>query len=83
MTEPNTNTAPVSGAWRGIPYSALRSLVHQVPLDLSTERPVPYSDAQPNYAVIMIEVEQTTVHLHDFLTEVPIDRAQPRYTEAS
>ena len=73
---------PVSGAWRGIPYSALRSLVHQVPLDFETERPVPYSHAQPNYAVILIEDGQITVHLHDFLSDTPIDRDQPRYSEA-
>ena len=53
------------------------------PLDFATERPVPYCDAQPNYAVILIEDEQTTVHLHEFLSEVPIDRDQPRYTPMS
>ncbi len=50
---------PVSGSWRGIPYSALCSLVHQVPLDLVTEHPIPYDHAPPAYNVILLDGEDT------------------------
>ena len=65
---------PVSGSWRGIPFSALRSTNHQVPLEFLTDIPaddtripVPKSDEPPTYAVILIDPDKTVVHLHDFL----------------
>jgi 3',5'-cyclic AMP phosphodiesterase CpdA len=60
---------PVTGGWRGIPFSALRATVHQVPLDLVTPRPVPYSLEPPAYALIFLEDDRTLVHFHDFLLE--------------
>jgi 3',5'-cyclic AMP phosphodiesterase CpdA len=73
---------PVSGSWRGIPYSALRSLVHQVPLDLVTESPVPYDHAPPAYNVILLDGEDTVVHHHEFLDVTPLPRDLERYTKA-
>jgi Icc protein len=70
---------PVSGSWMGIPFSALRSTAHQVPLDMVTVDKVPYSKAAPQYGVIMIDERQTTVHLHDFLTDVPLPPMRERY----
>jgi hypothetical protein len=70
---------PVSGSWMGIPFSALRSTAHQVPLDMVTVDKVPYSEAAPQYGVIMIDERQTTVHLHDFLTDVPLPPMRERY----
>ena len=70
---------PVSGSWHGIPYSALRATAHQVPLDFGDRRKVPYSLEPPAYAVITIEAEQTTVHLHDFLDKSAIPADQERY----
>ena len=60
---------PVSGSWRGIPFSGVRSTVHQVKLDLREGDKVRYSEAGPQYAVILLDDAQTTVHLHDYLTE--------------
>lgn len=74
---------PVSGSWRGIPFSALRSTVHQVPLDFATKRKVPYSYEPPAYAVIFLEPEQTLVHFHDYLDESSVPDGMPRSVAAS
>ena len=64
---------PVSGTWRGIPFSALRSTNHQVPLDLDerlsleASGKVPKIDEPAGYAVILIEDERVVVHQHDLL----------------
>ncbi len=60
---------PVSGSWRGVPFSALRSTVHQVALDWETEYPVPYTLETPGYNVIFLEPDKTVVHHHDFLDD--------------
>ena len=73
---------PVSGSWRGIPYAALCSLVHQVPLDFVTERPVPYDHAPPAYNVILLDGEDTVVHHHAFLDTSRLPPGQARYTKA-
>ncbi len=73
---------PVSGSWRGIPYSALRSLVHQVPLDLVTQSPVPYDHAPPAYNVILLDGEDTVVHHHEFLDASRLPPGTERYTKA-
>jgi len=70
---------PVSGSWQGIPFSGVRSTVHQVPFDLQVRDEVPYSGAAPQYAVIFLEEMQTTVHLHDYLTEVALPGDVERY----
>ncbi len=74
---------PVSGSWRGIPYAALRSLVHQVPFDLVTESPVPYDHAPPAYNVIFLNGQDTVVHHHEFLDESRLPPGTERYTKAS
>ena len=58
---------PVCGSWRGIPYSTMRGLNHQVPLDLYTPSPVPKSLEPPAYAVVFLSPDQVTVHFHDYL----------------
>lgn len=58
---------PACGNWRGISWSTMRGLNHQVPFDLNTISPVPKSHEPPAYAVIFIEDDQVTVHFHDFL----------------
>ncbi len=73
---------PVSGSWRGIPYSALRSLVHQVPFDLVTESPVPYDLAPPAYNMILLDDQNTVVHHHEFLDASRLPADQERYTKA-
>jgi 3',5'-cyclic AMP phosphodiesterase CpdA len=58
---------PVCGSWRGIPFSTMRGLNHQVPFDLETVAPVPKSHEPPAYAVVFIDDSQVTVHFHDYL----------------
>lgn len=60
---------PVCGSWRGIPFSTMRALNHQVPFDLHTVHPVPKSHEPPAYAVVFLGSDQVTVHFHDFLDQ--------------
>lgn len=66
---------PVCGSWRGIPFSTMRGLNHQVPFDLQTVDRVPKSHEPPAYAVVFLSGDQTTVHFHDYLDKrVPVLR---------
>jgi 3',5'-cyclic-AMP phosphodiesterase len=56
----------ISGQWRGIPFSALPSLNHQLPLVGQSITTV-YSDEPPMYAVVLIEGDRTIVHADAFL----------------
>jgi 3',5'-cyclic AMP phosphodiesterase CpdA len=66
---------PVSGAWRGIPFSAPKGTAHQVALDFIAVSPVPKTREAPTYAVILLGAEETVVHLHDYLDRSLIDGA--------
>lgn len=58
---------PIFGSWRGIPFSTMRGTNHQVSLDLIRRDDVPGSHEPPQYAVVLLQEESVTVHLHDFL----------------
>jgi 3',5'-cyclic AMP phosphodiesterase CpdA len=58
---------PVSGSWRGIPFSMLPGTNHQVALDFDTVSPVPKSLEPPGYGVVFVTPESVVVHTHDFL----------------
>ncbi len=58
---------PVCGSWKGLPYSTMRGLNHQVPFDLVTSYPVPKSHEPPAYAVAFVDLDRVVVHFHDFL----------------
>ncbi len=73
---------PVSGSWRGIPYSALRSTVHQVPLDFGVKRSMPYCFEPPAYNVILISEDLTVVHHHDYLNREIVPPGTERYSAA-
>ncbi len=73
---------PVSGSWRGIPYSALRSTVHQVPLDFGDKRSMPYSFEPPAYNVILICDDLTVVHHHDYMNREIVTPGTERYSAA-
>lgn len=68
---------PVTGSWRGIPYSAVRGTNHQIMLDMKTQvtngshlpLPVPKNHEPPSYAVVLLSADTTAVHYHDFLDE--------------
>jgi 3',5'-cyclic AMP phosphodiesterase CpdA len=74
---------PVSGSWRGIPYASLRSLVHQVRLDLVTETLEFFERTPPAYNVIILNGEDTVVHHHEFLEVRRLPADEDRYTKAS
>lgn len=62
---------PVSGSWRGIPFSALRGTNHQSWLAFEDTRKNICSLEPPAYAVIFIDAERTIVHYHDYLDASP------------
>lgn len=62
---------PVSGSWRGIPFSALPGTLHQVALDFDQPPFIVYSHERPGYALIDITDQQTVVHLQDFIDTGP------------
>ena len=60
----------ISGQWRGIPFSALPSLNHQLPLVGGSVETV-YSDEPPMYAAVLIEDGMTAVHSDAYLHRKP------------
>lgn len=58
---------PISGSWRGIPFTTLRGTNHQVGLDFETDGETPGSHEPPAYAIVFIDPDQVVVHFHDFL----------------
>ncbi len=56
----------ISGSWRGITYSALPGINHQLPL-VSGSVPTIYSDEPPMYSVIHLNKNQITVHSDAFM----------------
>ncbi len=64
----------ISGQWRGIGFSALPSLNHQLPLAGSSSATV-YSDEPPMYAAIHLDAEQITVNADAFLNRLPLPEA--------
>ena len=58
----------IFGNWRGISYSCMRGLNHQVALDLSgDESRISGQFESPAYGVVLLSDDQITVHLHDFM----------------
>lgn len=63
---------PVFGNWRGISFSCMRGLNHQLALDLNApETSVPGSFEQPAYGVVLADQDQIVVHMHEFLDRSP------------
>lgn len=58
---------PVSGSWRGIPFSALRGTNHQSWLDFAETRRNITSLEPPAYGIIFLSDDMTVVHAHDYL----------------
>jgi Icc protein len=65
---------PVSGTWRGIGFSAVPGLNHQLPL-VGASVPTVYSDEPPMYAVVLIESGDVVVHSDAFLSRKPAQMA--------
>lgn len=62
---------PVSGSWRGIPFSASPSTLHQVALDFDTPPFIVYSHERPAYAILDLQSDTTVVHIQDFTDDGP------------
>ncbi|MEZ5728424.1 MAG: phosphodiesterase [Burkholderiaceae bacterium] len=62
---------PVSGSWRGIPFSTVYGTNHQVALDLDPDaRLIPGSHEPPAYAVVLMSGDSVVVHTHSYTTQV-------------
>lgn len=60
----------IFGNWRGLSFSCMRGLNHQVALDLSSD--VIQGDlAQPAYGVVLADADRLVVHMHEFASRVP------------
>lgn len=58
---------PIWGNWRGISYSCMRGLNHQVALDLDAgPAKIKGNFEPPAYGVVLLTEDQVTVHMHDF-----------------
>jgi 3',5'-cyclic AMP phosphodiesterase CpdA len=64
----------ISGQWRGMSYSALPGLNHQLPL-VGGSVPTIYSDEPAMYSVVYVNGEQITVH-SDALYRAPAQMAE-------
>ena len=57
---------PISGCWKGIPFSTLAATNHQVPLEFSAAPPGPdapeFTYEEPAYNLVFMDADQTTVH---------------------
>ncbi|MEM6312294.1 MAG: hypothetical protein AAF754_19905 [Pseudomonadota bacterium] len=55
------------GTWRGISYSYMRGLNHQVALDLQAPaEQISGNFEPPAYGVVLLSDDQVTIHLNDF-----------------
>ena len=63
---------PMSGVWRGIPFSSHRSMMLQCALDLVVEDHVPAIREEPQYAVVLTDDDRTVVHYHDFAAQADL-----------
>lgn len=62
----------ISGNWRGISYSCMRGLNHQVALDLRGGETAIVGDlAEPAYGVVLLDENTVIVHMHTFANRSP------------
>jgi 3',5'-cyclic-AMP phosphodiesterase len=62
---------PISGSWRGIPFSTLRGTNHQVAFDLDPKGQHLASHEPPAYGVVLMTDDGVVVHTHDYLDASP------------
>ncbi|GEA59127.1 phosphodiesterase [Vibrio comitans] len=60
---------PIAGQWRGIAFSTLRGMNHQVRLDLHDKHMIQGNFEEPQYCVVLLENDRTLVHYHDYMYE--------------
>jgi hypothetical protein len=62
----------IFGNWRGVSFSCMRGLNHQVALDLNPETTnVPGDLAQPAYGVVLLSKDLVVAHMCEFATTSP------------
>lgn len=62
----------VFGNWRGISFSCMRGLNHQVALDLTATRAdIPGNLEAPAYGVVLVDEHSVMVHMHEFAGRSP------------
>ena len=59
--------------WRGISFTSLPSLNHQIPLNAASVN-AEFCDEPPAYGVVLIEDDQLTVHFNTFLHRNPLSQ---------
>lgn len=57
---------PVSGSWRGIPFSAIVSTNHQVGMDFKAPR-LTYFGGDPGYNVVLLDQDVSVIHMHSYV----------------
>lgn len=57
---------PMSGSWRGIPFSSIKSLNHPL-LPEYDEPTISIADTPPHYAVAFVTAESVVIHHEEFL----------------
>ena len=63
---------PISGNWRGIGFTCIRGLNHQLALDLrAPQTSVPGNFEPPVYGVVLADRDQIVAHLHEFMDRSP------------
>lgn len=67
---------PVTGCWRGIPFTIARATSHQVALHGCTARTVLFTHAAPALSAVLIDEDKTVVHFDEFLGEAPVAEAR-------
>jgi hypothetical protein len=62
----------IFGNWRGVSFSCMRGLNHQVALDLIPgQTRIPGNLEPPAYGVVLLDEDCVTVHMHDFTNRSP------------
>ena len=63
---------PINGNWRGIPFSCVRGLNHQLALELNApETSVPGNFEPAAYSVVLADADQIVIHMHEFMDRSP------------
>ncbi len=57
---------PVSGSWRGIPFSAIVSTNHQVAMDFEAPGII-HSGGDPGYNVVLLDQDLSVIHMHSYV----------------
>ena len=57
---------PVSGSWRGIPFSAIASTNHQVAMDFEAPHII-HSGGDPGYNVVLLDQGLSVIHMYSYV----------------